>query len=154
LLAMALAAPVAAAPAADLVVLWAPGQRTKPVEMAARAAGAAVIDRSPAAAAASSNAQTLRTAIEAFDRGELDDALKTLHQIRLDVDGAEGLSRAQLSDVFLFRALVKTQQGDTNAAWEELVVASAIDPTRELDPGRFPPAVRTEFERARTTVMK
>lgn len=143
-----------AAPAADLVVVWAPGMRTAPVEQAAKAAGAAVIDRSPSPPGAINNAQTVQRGIQAFERLELDDAWKTLEQARSDIDrdGGAGLTRAQLSDLFLYRGLVKIQQGDTSSAWEELVAANTIDPTRQLDPGRFPPLVRSEFERARATV--
>lgn len=154
LLVLAITAPVDAAPAADLVVVWAPGMRTTPVEQAAKGAGAAVIDRSPAPPGAINNAQTVQRGIQAFERLELDDAWKTLEQARSDIDrdGGAGLTRAQLSDLFLYRGLVKIQQGDTSAAWEELIAANTIDPTRQLDPGRFPPLVRSEFERARTTV--
>ena len=49
-----------AAPAADLVVVWAPGARRAPIEDVARRAGAAVIDRSPAASAVPATASILK----------------------------------------------------------------------------------------------
>lgn len=154
LLVLVLTAPVAAAPAADLVVVWAPGMRTTPVEAAARRAGAAVIDRSPGQVGEAQTAQVVQRGIDAFDKLDLDTAWQALEQARSEVvrTGGAGLSRAQLSDLFLYRGLIKAQQGDTTAAWEELVVANTIDPTRELDPGRFAPMVRSEFERAKQTV--
>ena len=41
------AARVEARPAADLVVVWAPGADSRPIAEAARAAGAAIDDRTP-----------------------------------------------------------------------------------------------------------
>lgn len=154
LLVVALMAPADAAPAADLVVIWAPGMRTAPLESAARRAGAAVIDRSPAPAGATGTPQLVQQGIEAFDRLELDQAWQWFEQARSDVDrsGAAGLTEAQLSDLFLYRGLIKAQQGDTTTAWDQLVTANTIGPTRELDPGRFAPKIRAEFERARDTV--
>ena len=156
LLVLALPAPAEAAPSADLVVVWAPGASVTPVSQAARGAGAAVMDRSPPRAGAANTLQVVQTGIDAFARGDLEQAWNVLEQARSDVDrdGAAGLTRAQLSDLFLYRGLIKTQQGDTNAAWEELLVANTIDPTRDLDPNRFPPNVRAEFERARDSVKK
>lgn len=150
----ALAAPVEAAPTADLVVVWAPGMRTAPVEAAARRAGAALIDTSPKPAGAAQTAQLIQAGVQAFDELKFDAAWQVLERARSEVDrtGADGVTQAQLSDLFLYRALVKAQQGDTTNGWEELVAANTIDPTRELDPGRFPPRVRADFERARETV--
>lgn len=48
----AVARPAAAAPTADLVVVFAPGMRTTPLEAAAKRAGAAMIDTSPKPAGA------------------------------------------------------------------------------------------------------
>lgn len=129
--------------------------RTTPVESAAKRAGAAVVDRSPVQAGTIQTAQVLQRGIDAFDRLDLDNAWQALEQARSEVvrSGAAGLSRAQLSDLFLYRGLIKAQQGDTTAAWDELVVANTIDPTRELDPGRFAPKIRGEFERAKQTVQ-
>jgi hypothetical protein len=154
LLVLALVGRAEAAPSADLVVVWAPGMRTAPVVAAARGAGAAVIDQSPKPEGSVQTAQLVQKGLDAFDRLEFDEAWQLLETARSEIDrtGAAGITQAQLSDVFLYRGLIKTQQGDTNAAWEELVVANTVDPTRELDPGRFPPKIIAEFERAQATV--
>ena len=154
LVVLALAARAEAAPTADLVVVWAPGLRTTPVVAAARGAGAAVIDQSPRPESAVHTAELVQKGLDAVERLELDQAWRLLDLARSEVDrtGAAGLTQAQLSDLFLYRGLIKTQQGDSNGAWEELIIANTVDPTRELDPGRFPPKVITEFERAQATV--
>lgn len=154
LVVLALAARAEAAPTADLVVVWAPGMRTTPVVAAARGAGAAIIDESPRAESAVHTAELVQKGVDAVERLELDQGWQLLESARSEVDrtGAAGLTQAQLSDLFLYRGLIKTQQGDSNAAWEELIVANTVDPTRELDPGRFPPKVIAEFERAQATV--
>ncbi len=154
LLVLALAVQADAAPTADLVVVWAPGMRTAPVVAAARQAGAATIDQSPKPEATAQTAQLVTKGLDAFDRGEFDEAWQLLETARSEVDrnGGAGITQAQLSDLFLYRGLIKAEQGDSNNSWEELVVANTVDPTRELDPGRFSPRIRAEFERAQATV--
>ena len=149
--ALAAALPAAgwAAPAADLVVVWAPGARRAPIEDVARRAGAAVIDRSPAASAVPSTASILKRGIDAYDALRFDEAWETLDEARALADrtGAAGLSQAQLADLFLYRGLVRIQQGELSAYWDELVTSVTIDPVRVLDPARFPPRVTTELAR-------
>lgn len=139
----------AAAPAADVVVVWAPGAKMAPIEDVARRAGAAVIDRSPAANEVPATAGTLKRAIDAYDALRYDDAWETLDEARALADrtGAAGLSQGQLADLFLYRGLVKIQQGELNAYWDELVTSVTIDPVRVLDPARFPPRVGSELAR-------
>lgn len=143
------ARPSAAAPSADVVVVWAPGARVAPIEDVARRAGAAVIDRSPAANALPATAATLKRGIEAYDALRFDDAWNTLDEARALADrtGGAGLTQSQLADLFLYRGLVKIQQGELNAYWDELVTSVVIDPVRVLDPARFPPRVATELAR-------
>ncbi|HEY0482026.1 MAG TPA: hypothetical protein VGD37_31120 [Kofleriaceae bacterium] len=140
-----------AAPAADVVVVWAPGARLAPIEDVARQVGAAVIDRSPAVNELPATAATLKRGIEAYDALRYDEAWETLDEARglADRTGAAGLSQAQLADLFLYRGLIKIQQGELNAYWDELVTAVTIDPVRVLDPARFPPRVATELARVR-----
>ncbi len=152
-----LVAPVVAyaAPAADVVIVWAPGAKIAPIEAAARAHGAAVIDRSPAPPAAIETAKTLQRAIDAYDALKYDEARAVLDQVRDQVDrtGGAGLSRAQLSDLFLYRGLVKVQLGDETGAWDELVSAVVVNPDRVLDRGRFPPKIVELFDRARDETL-
>ncbi|HEV7555135.1 MAG TPA: hypothetical protein VGO00_06775 [Kofleriaceae bacterium] len=143
-----------AAPAADVVLVWAPGQRVTPIEAVARDAGAVAIDRSPAPATRDDIRPLLREGIDAYAALRLDDAWSALERAREAADrtGAAGLASSELSDLFLYRALVRTQRGDPTVAWDELVVALVVDQTRVLDPARFPPKVVDELERARTLV--
>jgi len=106
-----------AAPGADVVVVWAPGAKVAPIEEVARQAGAAVVDRSPVADAVPDTASLLQRGIEAYDALRLDDAWETLDEARALADrtGAAGLTQAQLADLFLYRGLVKIQQGDLTA---------------------------------------
>jgi hypothetical protein len=149
--ALAAAVPAAgwAAPAADLVVVWAPGAKREPIEDVARQAGAAVIDRSPAASAVPATASILKRGIDAYDALRFDEAWETLDEARALADrtGAAGLSQAQLADLFLYRGLVRIQQGELSAYWDELVTSVTIDPVRVLDPARFPPRVTGELAR-------
>jgi hypothetical protein len=143
-----------ARPAADLVIVWAPGAQVEPVAAVARDAGAAVIDRSPAPRTRADTAAVVKRGIAAYDALQIADAITLLDDARAAADrsGGDGLSQTELSDLFLYRALVKTQQGDATAAWEELTSSVIVAPTRVLDPARFPPRVAAEIERARVAV--
>lgn len=143
-----------AAPAADAVLVWAPGQHVAPIEAVAREAGAVAIDRSPTPPQQDDIRPLLREGIDAYAALRLDDAWTALERAREAADrtGAAGLASSELSDLFLYRALVRTQRGDPTVAWDELVIALVVDPTRVLDPARFPPKVVDELERARTLV--
>ena len=146
---------VEAAPAADVVVMWAPGGDLSPVAAAARAHGAAAIDRSPAPPPTAQTASLLARGIAAYDALHLDEARAVLDQARdvADRTGAAGLTTAQLADLFLYRGLVRAQQGDETSAWDELVTSISVDPTRELDPARFSPKIVDEFRRAKDTTL-
>lgn len=143
-----------ARPAADLVIVWAPGAQVEPVAAVAREAGAAVLDRSPPRRGVADTASIVRRGIAAYDALQMADSVKLLDDARAAADrsGGEGLSQSELSDLFLYRALVKTQQGDATGAWEELTSSVIVAPTRVLDPARFPPRVAAEIERARIAV--
>ncbi len=146
-----------AAPAADLVVVWAPDRAIGPIEVVARELGAATIDRSPARAPApTAIAPLVRRGIDAYDALRFSEAATLLDQAReaADRSGGAGLTTPELSDLFLYRGLVQTQLANPTAAWDELVTASAIDPARILDPSRFPPRVIADVERARVAVSE
>lgn len=140
-----------ARPKADLVVAWVPGKSLAPVEAAARAAGAAVIDRSPAPRPRLDTAANLKRGIAAFDALQLDDAARLLGEVKAAIDrtGAAELTETELSDLFLYRALIAMQQGNETATWDELVAAITVAPARVLDPARFPPRVGTKLESVR-----
>jgi hypothetical protein len=144
-----------AAPAADLVIVWAPNRSVAPVGAVAHELGAALIDRSPARAALPTPiAPLVKRGIDAYDALRFTDAASLLDQARdaADRTGAAGLTPAELSDLFLYRGLVQAQLDNPAAAWDELATALVIDPARLLDPSRFPPRVVADVERARVAV--
>ncbi len=143
------------APAADLVVVWAPGANIAPIAAVARRAGAAVIDRSPTAPATASTAALLQRGIAGYDDTRYGDAAKDLLAAiaATDSTGALDLSAGELSDLFLYSGLVKLQLSDASGAWDDMVIAAVTDPTRVLDPQRFPPKVIEQFERAKETAV-
>jgi hypothetical protein len=149
-------APADGAPRADLVVVWAPGMRITPIEGVVKGAGAALIDRSPAPPGGSQTVQLIQAGMVALEKPDfkLDEVWQLLEQARTEVDrtGAAGLTEAQLSDLFLYRGLVKVLQGETDASWDQLVNAVTVSPTRELDPARFPENLRELYKRARDIV--
>ncbi len=151
---VASAAPAHAAPSVDAVVVWAPGVDRAPVVVAARTAGVGVIDRSPPPAPAPAIAPLVARAIEAYDALALDDAWATLERARAEVDATGGgdLGPTALADLFMYRALVRTQRGDASGAWDEWSSAAVIAPERTLDPARFAPRAVADLERARAAV--
>ncbi len=145
--------PAQAAPAADVVIVWAPGLDIQPVSVVARTAGAAVIDRSPAPPKPAAIAELLRQGIEGYDKLRFKEAWEILEAARTVVDrtGAEGMTAAQLSDLFVYRGLLRKENNDPTS-FDELVAAIVVDPNRVLDEARFSPDVREDLERARTAV--
>jgi hypothetical protein len=152
----ALAVSASAAPTADLVVVWAPGSRIAPIEGVARRHGAAVIDKTPAPLETARTGQLLQQGIDAYGALDLDTATKSFGSALSDVDrtGAAGLTRAQLSDLFLYRALVAEKLGDATTVWDELLKSAIVSPTRDLDPARFSPRLTAQHARAKDTVQK
>ena len=155
LLLAAMATTAAAAPAADVVVVWAPGASLKPIRAVAQRRGAAVIDRSPTAPAMVETAQFLSRGIDAYQALKLDAAQAALDQARVlaEKTGADGLTKTQLSDLFLYRGLVKIAGDDDAGAWDELVTAITIFPTRTLDPEQFSPKARELLARVEDDVL-
>ena len=149
-------APVAAAPLPDVVVVWAPGADVAPVAAAARAHGAAVIDRSPTPPPPADTAAVLQRGIDAYDAVRYDEARAVLDQARDECDrtGAAGLTNEQLQDLLLYRGLVRSQLGEDAQAWDELVAAIVVDPARIPDPARFPPKVVDTLARARKQTLE
>lgn len=156
LAALAVPSVARAAPAADVVVVWAPGSSVRPIEEVARARGAALIDRSPVPVASVETAKFVQRGIEAYQAAHLDEAQAALDQARelADKTGAAGLTRQQLSDLFLYRGLVRSAQGDDNAAWDEMVSALVVYPTRSLDSSQYAPKVQELLKRVDDDVLK
>jgi len=153
---LGLVGPAAAAPAADLVVVWAPGQRIAPIEQVAHDKGAAMIDTSPHPTATAQTAERVRTAIAAYNALQLQQAKDALDRVRAEIDanGAAGLSPALLSDVFVYRGLARQKLGDDSGGFDDLVIAATLDPTRELDTLTFEPSAKKAFDRAKELVLE
>ncbi len=146
-----------AAPAADLILYWAPPDAPAVVRTrtrdAAEASGAAFVDRSPPPPRPADPTR-IAAAITAYDQLRFDEAVELLDQVAAELDrtGAAGLDVARLAELFLYRGLARIQLGQPERAWDDLLVAARIDPTRVLDPVRFPPRAIEQLERARAEV--
>ena len=146
-----------AAPAADAVLYWAPPETPAAlrvrVKSAAEAHGAAFVDRS-SPAPKPADPTRIAAAVTAYDELRFDEALALLDQAagELDRTGAAGLDVARLAELFLYRGLARIQLGQPARAWDDLLIAARIDPSRVLDPARFPPRAIEQLERARAEV--
>jgi hypothetical protein len=69
-----------------------------------------------------------------------------------DARGGGDLDGRQLSEIFLYRGLAKLETTGAESAWDDLVHAAELDPTRVLDPARFPPRSVAAFKRATAEV--
>lgn len=151
--ALAIATPAAAAPAADVVIMWT-AEPSAPVTAAitdaARRAGAAVIDTSPAPTERPNLRPLVERGIDAYGALEVETALTALDTAAEQVDhtGAAGLDTVALGDLFLYRGLIHAHRGDDARAWDDFVTAATIEPTRVLDPARFPPRAVEQHGRA------
>lgn len=150
---------VAAPP--PLVVFHAPPRAPAEVSAArdavARAAGetdTAFVDLSAPPTPAPAAARLVTRAIELYDGLRIDEAITALDAAFDEVraSGAAGLRPSELSDLFLYRGLAFQQKGDAGHAWDDLVRAVSVDPTRVLDPARFPPRVVQAVQRAASQV--
>lgn len=126
------------------------------VERAARRAGAVSADLSPPAAPAPVVADQVARAIAAYDAMRFSDAAFDLDAAAVIAaeQGGRGLGRDQLVDLFLYRALARTETGNTAGAWDDFVRAATLDPTRLLDPARFRPSAVKSFTLAVEEVKK
>lgn len=155
----ALVSPLTASAAepAPIIVFYAPADSPADVAEARTALnrvalqrGTALVDLSPAADVPPSATRDLSRGIEAYHNFQYEDSLGHLDTGLAEAaqTGADGLDVSELSDLLLYRALAYTQTGDTASAWDEFVKAAVIDPTRQLDPVRFPPRVVETYLRA------
>lgn len=126
------------------------------VERAARAAGAVSADLSPAVPAVPEVAEQVQRAIAAYDGMRFTDAVFELDKAAATAaeHGGRGLGRDALVDLFLYRALARTETGNTAGAWDDFVRAATLDPTRILDPARYRPSAVKSFTLAATEVKK
>jgi hypothetical protein len=153
----AAAAPPASAPAPrPLPVLWAAPCASPAVAAAARrelarvGAAAAPLVLSPAPDPPPLAPERRRAGLALYDDARFDEARAALDQAVADAlaRGAAGLSQAELSDVYLYRALCAYARSDEPRAWEDFVRAVVVAPARVLDPARFPPKAVAMLRRA------
>ena len=92
----------------------------------------------------------LRRGIDDYQAFKFESALAQLEAGLTEATrtGALGLSPDELSELLIYRALVRTELGDAAQAWEDFVRAVVLDPTRRLDAARFPPRATEPFARA------
>jgi len=146
-----------AAPNADVVIVWSAEPApvvTARIGDAARRAGAAMIDISPALIAPADARALVTRGIDAYNALEFDAALTALDAAASIVDqtGAALVDAATLGDLFLYRALTHTQRGEDSRAWDDFIAAAGVDPTRVLDPAGFPPRAVERFAQARAQI--
>lgn len=151
------AVPASAEPAEPMLVYHGPAQPAAPVSEAldalralAAERGTALVNVSPSPPPTVGLGRFLARGIEAYEALRPEDAFAELDAGIQEAArrGGLGLGRTGLSDLHIYRGLVLTQLGDSVRAWDDFVRAGSIDPTRRLDPVRFPPRVVDTFTRA------
>jgi hypothetical protein len=118
---------------------------------AAASMGARFVDATPAEPVVPSLVPALEAAKAAYARFAFRDAITALDALQRDAYAAGGgdLDSRQLSEIFLYRGLAKLEATSTDAAaWDDLVNAARLEPTRVLDPARFPPRAVAAYKRA------
>jgi hypothetical protein len=98
---------------------------------------------------------TIGRGIAAYESLQFADAVAILDEsLRLiDSVAAQGLSTAELSDAFLYRALARSQEPGQNP-WDDFVTAAVLGSSRILDSARFAPSAVEQFARARAAVAQ
>jgi hypothetical protein len=150
------ALPAGAAPLDGLVaVYWeppghpAPGERARPA-FAGALRGVPLVDATEQPAPPPSLAPQLDAAIADYAAFRFADTVTKLDALarQADAQGGGDLDARRLAEVYLYRALARLELGPAEAAWEDLVRAARLDPTRVIDPARFPPRVVAAYKRA------
>ena len=92
----------------------------------------------------------LAQALAAYQALELDETLASLTRLSGGAQrlGGGDLDTHALGDLYLHLALAAQELGQSDAAWDALVRAVRIEPTRALDPARVPPRATTAHRRA------
>jgi hypothetical protein len=147
----------AAQPGSTVAVYWQPPEITAAGAAvrtafgdAAKSVGATVVDASRTEPTNASLIPALEAAKSAYARFGFRDAIASFDALQRAADAAGGgdLDGRQLSEIFLYRGLAKLEALSADAAWDDLVNAARLDPTRALDPARFPPRAVATYKRA------
>jgi hypothetical protein len=117
---------------------------------AAKSLGARVVDARPTEQPTATLVPALEAAKAAYARFGFRDAVASFDALQRAADAAGGgdLDGRQLSEIFLYRGLAKLEALSADAAWDDLVNAARLEPTRALDPARFPPRAVAAYRRA------
>jgi hypothetical protein len=149
----------AAPPGATVAVYWQPpevaavgGAARAAFSDAAKSIGARFVDAAAVEPANPSLVSALEAAKGAYAVFAFRDAIASLEVLQRTADAAGGgdLDSRQLSEIFLYRGLAKLEVISADAAWDDLVNAARLEPTRVLDPARFPPRAVATYKRAAT----
>jgi hypothetical protein len=152
-----------AAPTANVAVWWQPpgdsplAARTRAAfAEASGARGFVLVDASEPSDAPPSLVPALEAAVADYAAFRFADALVRLDELaRLaDARGGGDLDQERLTDIYLYRGLARLEVGPAEAAWDDLVRAARLDPTRVIDPARFPPRVVAAYRRAAAEVAQ
>ena len=151
-----------AAPPGHAVAVWwqppgdlAPAARARAAFAdAAQRRGAAFVDATEPARTPPSLVPALDAALADWAAFRFADALAKLDELaRLaDARGGGDLDQRQLGEIYLYRGLCRLEVGPAEAAWDDLVRAARLDPTRVIDPARFPPRAVAAYRRAAVEV--
>ena len=76
------------------------------------------------------------------------------HTLFLWTEKGPWISNAWLSDIFFYRWLCKSEAGHAEAAWDDLVRAARLDPTRVVDSALLPPRAVAAYKRAADDVAR
>lgn len=145
---------------APLLLLSGPHRDTRflaaAMEDIARRDGGAFVDLSSKAPSPPIAPAELGRAVAAYQEFDYGRAIQhlTIAFSEIASSGVRSVSNSELCDLYIYRALVRSAQGDSSKSWDDFVQAALIDPTRHLDAVRFSPSVAARFERARKAVIE
>ena len=134
-----------------------PAARTRAAFAAAAARrGATLVDATEPARTPPSLVPELDSALADWAAFHFASALGKLDELaRLaDARGGGDLDQRQLGEIYLYRGLCHLEVGPAEAAWDDLVRAARLDPTRVIDPARFPPRAVAAYRRAAVEVTE
>lgn len=117
--------------------------------------GLGLADLADPAPAPNNAATLLRRGTAAYFEFRYAEAAQLLDQCVSEIatNGGAGLSRRQLADAYLFRALARTEQGRAEEARDDLIRAATLHPAYAIDKARFRPSLVAAFERARAAAL-
>jgi hypothetical protein len=149
---------IGAEPAGIVAIYWEP-PGDPPPGASARAAfaeavrplGARLVDaRAPKPPALPSLVPSLEAARAAYARFAFADAIAKLDELERQASARGGgdLDARQLSEIYLYRWLCRSELGNADSAWDDLVRAARLDPARIVDPALLPPRAVTAYKRA------